>query len=219
MRLKVYDMEGKEVEEVDVDDVVSEISVKGQTVKDYLVALRANKRQWSANTKERSEIGHSGFKPRAQKGTGRARQGTIKAPQYRGGATVFGPKPKFDQHIRINRKERRSVIRFLLAEKCRVGRMHGLRIGAPVEGKTKKMAVMLGAIGLQGKKVLCLGKTVAGEEENRRRFCRSMRNIPGMRLLPYESLNGYDLINADELLVSTDALPDVLSNIKGMSDA
>ena len=76
-------------------------------IKDYIVALRANKRQWSANTKGRTEVNHSNKKPWRQKGTGNARQGTFAAPQFKGGGVVFGPKPKFDQHVRINRQERR----------------------------------------------------------------------------------------------------------------
>src|SRR5262245_53218509 len=86
-------------------------------IKDYIVALRANARQWSASTKTRSEMRHTTKKPHPQKGQGRARQGSLVAPQYRGGGRVFAPKPKFDQHVRINRKERKAAIRFLLAEK------------------------------------------------------------------------------------------------------
>ena len=92
-------------------------------IKDYIVALRANARQWSANTKTRSEVKHTTKKPHPQKGQGRARQGSLVSPQYRGGGRVFGPKPKFDQHVRINQKERKAAIRFFLAEKLKENRV------------------------------------------------------------------------------------------------
>src|SRR5271168_1072268 len=86
-------------------------------VKDYIVALRANARQWSANTKGRSEVKHTTKKPHPQKGGGRARQGSLVAPQFRGGGIVFGPKPKFDQHVKINKKEKKAVIHAILSDK------------------------------------------------------------------------------------------------------
>src|SRR4029079_6416271 len=93
-------------------------------VKDYIIALRANARQWSANTKGRSEVSHSTKKPHPQKGGGRARQGSLVAPQYKGGGRVFAPKPKFEQHVRINRKERQAAIRFLISEKWKANKLH-----------------------------------------------------------------------------------------------
>src|ERR1700728_4248990 len=93
-------------------------------IKDYIVALRENARQWSANTKGRSEVNHTTKKPHPQKGGGRARQGMLSAPQYKGGGRVFGPRPKFDQHVRINKKERKAAIRFLLGEKIRNHKIH-----------------------------------------------------------------------------------------------
>ena len=94
-KLKKYDIEGEKIEEVDLDDKLLDVQVNPKSIKDYIVAIRKNARQWSANSKGRSDINHSNKKPHAQKGTGNARQGTIKASQYRGGAAVFGPKPKF----------------------------------------------------------------------------------------------------------------------------
>lgn len=115
--LKKYDLNGKVLGEVTIAEDLLNEPANSQMIKDYIVALRANKRQWSANTKGRSEVNHSTKKPHPQKGTGRARQGSLAAPQYKGGGRVFGPKPKFDQHVRINKKERRLAIRYLVAEK------------------------------------------------------------------------------------------------------
>ncbi len=115
--IKKFDLTGKEKGQVTVKDEVLERGANSQMIKDYIVALRANARQWSAHTKSRSEVSHSGQKPHPQKGTGRARQGYLGAPQYKGGGRVGGPRAKFDQHVSINRKEKRAAIRFLLAEK------------------------------------------------------------------------------------------------------
>src|SRR3989344_140823 len=114
--LKKYDMAGKEVGTVQIDDALLDVSAHSQSMKDYIVAIRNNARQWSANTKRRSEVNHTGRKPHPQKGQGRARQGDLAAPQYKGGAVVWGPRPK-DIHTRINKKERRAAIRYLMAEK------------------------------------------------------------------------------------------------------
>src|ERR1700722_8563129 len=118
-QLKKYSLEGKHLGDVKIDKSLTEAEANTQMVKDYIVAIRANARQWSANTKGRSEVNHSTKKPHPQKGGGRARQGMLSAPQYKGGGRVFGPKPKFDQHVRLNKKERKAAIRFLISEKIK----------------------------------------------------------------------------------------------------
>lgn len=107
-KLQKYSLAGKQLGDITIPKSLSEAEANTQMVKDYIVAIRANARQWSANTKGRSEVVHTTKKPFRQKGTGRARQGSLVAPQYRGGGIVFGPKPKFDQHIRINQKRTQS---------------------------------------------------------------------------------------------------------------
>lgn len=203
-------MKGKEVGDVNVDDKLLDISANSQMIKDYLVALRHNRRQWSANTKGRSEINHSNAKPHPQKGTGRARQGTIKAAQYKGGATVFGPKPKFDQHVRINRKERRQAIHFLLAEKIKEGNVRVLKLEKLKEAKTKQVAALLKAIGIDGKKILFLSGTFENEKEARTQLFLSMRNIPKTSFMPVEGISGYDVINTQELVVVDSAFDQLM---------
>src|SRR6202034_4530432 len=112
-------------------------------IKDYIVALRENARQWSANTKGRSEVNHTTRKPHPQKGQGRARQGMLSAPQYKGGGRVFGPRPKFDQHIRINKKERKAAIRFLIGEKIRENKITVIEDVVLKAPKTKTMVNFL----------------------------------------------------------------------------
>lgn len=205
-KLKKYDMNGKSIGEVEINDKLLDISVNTQLIKDYLVALRKNQRQWSANTKGRSDINHSNAKPHPQKGTGRARQGTIKAAQYRGGAVVFGPRPKFDQHVRINRKEKRSAIRFLLAEKIKEGHLHVLKLDSFESPKTKRVATLLNLMGLHEKKILFLSESSTDSKNDRSQFYLSMRNIAKTGFMPVESISGYDIINTQELIVVESAL-------------
>ena len=124
-KLKKYNIDGKELGQVSVEEHLINAEANSQMIKDYIVALRANARQWSANTKTRAEVKHTTKKPHPQKGQGRARHGSLVSPQYRGGGRVFGPRPKFDQHVKINQKERKAAIRFLLSEKIKDNRVKG----------------------------------------------------------------------------------------------
>lgn len=214
-KLKKYDLKGKEVEEVDIDDKLLKVSVNPQLIKDYIVAVRKNARQWSANTKGRSEIALSNTKPHPQKGTGRARQGCIKTSQYRKGAVVFGPKPKFDQHVRINRKERRAAIHYLLAQKVTDGQMHLLKLEGLKEPKTKSVCKFLDAAGLKEKKVLFLCDEGEKTQKERSNFYLSMRNIPGARFMPITSISGYDLMRTQEVVVIDSAQQELLNAMGG----
>ncbi|QVL57955.1 MAG: 50S ribosomal protein L4 [Simkaniaceae bacterium] len=210
VKLKKYDLEGKELEEVSVDEKLLKVSVNQQLIKDYVVAVRKNARQWSANTKGRSEIALSNSKPHPQKGTGRARQGCIKTSQYRKGAVVFGPKPKFDQHVKINKKERRAAIHFLLAQKVTDGNMRLLKLKELKEPKTKSVCKFLDAAGLKDKKVLFLCDDAEKTQKERSNFYLSMRNIPGTRFMPIGSISGYDLMRTQEVVVIDSAQKELM---------
>lgn len=210
--LKKYDIHGKEVEEVQLDSGLLETQVNPQMAKDYVTALLANKRQWSANSKTRSEINHSNKKPHPQKGTGRARQGSLSVSQYKGGAAVHGPKPKFDQHIRINRKEKKAIIKHLIAEKVKGGEFKLLQLGSLKAPKTKTVGEFLKALSLEGKKILFLGK--AGEAQSEL-FVKSARNIPGCNFLPLSNLNGYDIMRNREMILIDSVYDEFLTILGG----
>lgn len=205
--LKKYDLSGKEVGSVEIADSLLEVSANTQLIKDYLVAIRNNARQWSAKTKGRAEVNHSGKKPHPQKGTGRARQGYLGSPQYKGGGRVHGPKPKFDQHVRINQKEKRLAIRQLIAEKIQNNQVHVLKMEAFSEPKTQKMAKFLEARQFDGKRVLFLvetaqeGKGKSTHSEKYDSFLKSLRNIPKVKLLIVRSASGYDITVNQELVL------------------
>ncbi|MEM8727430.1 MAG: 50S ribosomal protein L4 [Chlamydiota bacterium] len=214
LKLKKYDLEGKELEEVKVDEKLLKTAVNHQLIKDYIVAMRKNGRQWSANTRGRSEIALSNSKPHPQKGTGRARQGCIKTSQYRKGAVVFGPKPKFDQHVKINRKERRAAIRYLLAQKITDRHIRLLKLKPLKEPKTKSVCKFLDAAGLKDSKVLFLCDNGEKTRQERLTFYLSMRNIPRVRFRSIGNVNGYDLMRAQEVVVLDSAQEELMQTVE-----
>jgi len=206
--LKKYDLAGKEIGTVDIEDAVLGKSANSQMIKDYLVAIRNNARQWSASTKSRSEVAHSGQKPHPQKGTGRARQGYLGAPQYKGGGRVGTPRPKFDQHVSINRKEKQAAIRHLLSEKIQNDQVIVLQCGQMKQAKTKKVADFLKSRGLQGKRLLVLGGDTAAAKDDA--FILSMRNIPKTEYVMMPKASGYDIARVQHIVLLEPAVPQLL---------
>lgn len=215
------DLEGKNVGEVEVNETIATAEANGQMIKDYIVAIRENARQWSANTKGRSEVNHTTKKPHPQKGGGRSRQGSLAAPQYKGGGRVFAPKPKFDQHVRINRKERQAAIRCLIGEKIRQHKFHvveSFEMNAP---RTKTVASFIESNKL-GKRVLFLGEgeyetfddgefqvqcSVSCDKHNM--FIKSMRNLQKMQFSLVKNISGYDILVAHDIVITEQALKEL----------
>lgn len=226
--LKKYNLSGEDVGEVDLEDAFVEVEANPQLVKDYIVALRANIRQWSANTKGRSEVNHSNKKPHRQKGTGGARQGTLAAPQCRGGGIVFGPKPKFNQHVRVNRKERRLASRSLFADRVKNSSVIVLEDKAFVDlekPSTKTIVNLLEKHDLKGKRILFVAEGSYHEiemeggrhkvsliDEKHTNFKKSVRNLPKSAFVIAQNVNGYDLAAAQKIVISESALVE-LKNI------
>ena len=222
--LKKYNLVGDEIGQIAIEDDLLTTTANSQMIKDYIVAIRRNARQWSANTKTRAEVCHSGQKPHPQKGTGRARQGYLGAPQYKGGGRVHTPRPKFDQHVRINQKERRAAVRHLILEKMKENAVHVLQFEEMNEPKTKRIAQFLNKLNLNGKKVLFLGESLlsgvkeGGEVKTASQkydaFLRSMSNIQGSEFCLMPNVNGYDVMVHHELVV-LDSAVDQLKLILG----
>jgi large subunit ribosomal protein L4 len=219
--LKKFNLEGKEVGSVEIDSRLVESSTHSQLIKDYIVALRANARQWSANTKGRSEVSHSTKKPHPQKGGGRARQGSLAAPQYKGGGRVFGPKPKFDQHVKINQKQKRAAIRSLIAEKIRDNRLIVIDSTEMQSPKTKRVHSFLANHSLD-RRVLFLGEgtylEVTVDEILHRfnvpsnihdNFIKSVRNIPDVNFKQLKNISGYDVVVAQDIVITEPALEEL----------
>ena len=223
--LKKYNLNGSVVGEMKIEDGMLESSVNAQLIKDYITAIRANARQWSASTKSRSEVSHSGQKPHPQKGTGRARQGYLGAPQYKGGGRVHSPRPKFDQHVRINRKEKQAAIRHLLIEKIANEKVHLLDVSSLNEPKTKIMIDFLKAKGLDSKKVLFLADAalqatpendgILFASERHINVILSLRNIEKADFGYVPNVNGYDLALHQEIVVLDTACDELLVLLGG----
>ncbi len=219
--LKKYDLSGKEVGTLKIEKEFLDVESNSQMVKDYIVALRANARQWSASTKTRAEVAHTTAKPRPQKGSGRARQGSLVGPQFRGGGRVFTPRPKFDQHVRINKKERKAAIRQLLAEKIKEHKLHIIEDTSLEEPKTKTVASLLGKI-KTGNRVLFLGESqfvdidhgdctqrISISTDKHTNFAKSIRNLPKAEFSLASNINGYDVILANDIVLTEAALKEI----------
>jgi len=219
--LKKYNLEGKEIGNVQILEALANAEANGQMVKDYIIALRENARQWSANTKGRSEVNHSTKKPHPQKGGGRSRQGMLSAPQYKGGGRVFGPKPKFDQHVRINKKERKAAIRFLLGEKIRNNKVHLIDSTEMDAPKTKILANFVKGCNAKGR-VLFIGEgsyvqveigdatqNISVQSDKHKNFFKSLRNLPKVQFSLAKNINGYDLLVAHEIVMTESALEEL----------
>ena len=205
--LKKYNLRGEEVGAISVSDDFSEAKANSQLVKDYIVALRANARQWTACTKTRSEMSHSTKKPHPQKGGGRSRQGSLVAPQYRGGGRVFGPKPKPEFHLRVNQKERRAAIKALLADKIRNGSMivvDSLSMEAPKSAAVRKFLTSCGCT----RRVLVLGEAAPVNVDSgiHEAMKKSVRNLHRVEFSLVRDVDGYAVALANNVVLSEAAL-------------
>jgi len=217
-KLKKYNLVGKELGEVAVDQRFVDAEANGQMIKDYIIALRANARQWSASTKTRAEVKHTTKKPHPQKGQGRARQGSLVTPQYRGGGRAFGPKPKFDQHVRINQKERKSAIRFLISEKLKNNQIWLIDDTTMDAPRTQTIAQFLKGKELRGR-TLFLGEATYAEvktedkvqrvsvsSDKHEHFIKSTRNLPRTMFSLASNISGYDVMVARQIVMTEAAL-------------
>ncbi|MCX6995322.1 MAG: 50S ribosomal protein L4 [Chlamydiae bacterium] len=224
--LKKYNLIGEEIGTVAAPCSLVSCVINSQLIKDYIVALRANARQWSANTKGRSEVSSSTQKPHKQKGLGRSRQGSLVAPQYKGGGRVFGPKPKFDYHVKINRKEKRLAMRSILSEKIEAGKLHILECTQIETPKTKVFVDFMKKIGVHGRRVIFLSEAsfehfeIEGESLTFQvpsyetdAFALSVRNIDRAHFSLVTNISGYDLICAHEIVITEKALSHLSSSL------
>lgn len=214
--LKKYDLSGTEVGSVQIDDALLATNAHPQSIKDYIVAIRYNARQWSANTKTRKEINRTGKKPHPQKGQGRSRQGDLAAPQYKGGGIVFGPKPKFDVSIRINRKEKRAAIRHMIAEKLKDGRVHILQSAAMEVPRTKSVVEFFDKTQIGQGRVLVLGEGKREMGKQNENFQKSLQNLQKKQYLPLTQVNGYALALSKDLVILESAWDELLAMLGGV---
>ena len=198
MLTKVYNMSGEQVGEIELSEAVFGIAPNSAVVHDAVKNHLANKRQGTQSALTRAEVSGGGRKPWRQKGTGRARQGSTRAPQWTHGGIVFAPKPR-DYSYTLNKKSRRLALKSVLSAKAAEANIvviDSIQMETP---KTKEFAAFLNAVGVQGKALV----VTAEANEN---VVKSGRNIPGCEVTFATMLNVYDIVNATKLVVDKAAL-------------
>lgn len=194
--LKVMDQNGKDSGEVTLNDKVFGIEPNESVVFEAIIRQRAGKRQGTSKVKNRSAVRGGGKKPWRQKGTGRARQGSIRAPQWRGGGTVFGPTPRSYAYT-MPRKQRRLAIKSVLSQKLIDNDLivlDKLTMSAP---KTKELVSMLNSLNADGKVLIVT-------DDNNVQL--SARNLAKVKAVPVNGLNVEDAVNYGKLILSQDAV-------------
>ena len=198
MQTKVFDMAGKQVGEIELSDAIFGIEPNAAVVHDVVKNHLANCRQGTQSSLTRAEVSGGGIKPWRQKGTGRARQGSIRAPQWTHGGIVFAPKPR-DYTVTLNKKVKRLAMKSALSSKVQDNEMIVVDSIATEGYKTKKIAEMLKALGSEKKALIVLSEVDA-------QVIASAANIPGVKTAQVNTLNVYDILNADKFIVVKDAV-------------
>ena len=196
-KVAVYKMDGTETGSLELKDSVFGAEVKVALMHEAVVAYLANRRQGTQSAKTRAEVNGGGKKPYRQKGTGRARQGSIRAPQWVGGGVVFAPKPR-DYAKKMNKKARRGAIRSALTTRVQENKLLVLESLALEEVKTKNMQKVMDQFDLS-KALIVLADTDTNA-------FLSARNIPDVKTIPAEQVNVYDVLKYENLVASTAAI-------------
>ena len=193
----LFNKEGNKIEDIQLNDNVFAVEVNADAMHQVVVALLANKRQGTQSAKTRAEVRGGGIKPWRQKGTGRARQGSIRAPQWIKGGVVFAPKPR-DYRMSIPKSMRRVAMLSALTSKVQNDEMvvlDSLTLEAP---KTKEIVKMLNAFNAK--------KTLIVTAEANETVYKSARNIEGVAVLPVNNINVYDLLKYSKVIMTKDAV-------------
>ena len=197
-KTNVYDMSGKQVGEIELSEALFGIEPNQSVVHDVVKNHLANCRQGTQSALTRAEVSGGGKKPWRQKGTGRARQGSTRAPQWTHGGIVFAPKPR-DYSYTLNKKVKRLAMKSALSSKVQDNEMIVVDSIATEGYKTKKIAEMLKALGSEKKALIVLSEVDA-------QVIASAANIPGVKTAQVNTLNVYDILNADKFIVVKDAV-------------
>ena len=197
-KVDVYDLKGKKVSDIELADSVFGITPNENIVHAVLVNYLANQRQGTQSTKTRAEVSGGGKKPWRQKGTGRARQGSIRAPQWIKGGIALGPKPRSYRYT-VNKKERRLAIKSILSSKVLEKELTVVDKLELAEIKTKTMVKALADLKVEGKTLIIL-------PENNKNVLMSSRNIEGVKTIVANNINVFDLLKYTNLILPVDTV-------------
>jgi len=194
----VVDMTGTKIDEINLADSIFGIEPNAAVMHDLVVNYLANQRQGTQSALTRAEVRGGGRKPWRQKGTGHARQGSIRAPQWTKGGIVFAPKPR-DYSYTVNKKVRRLAMKSAFSTKAQDNDIIVIDSITLDEFKTKTIVKMLSAVGSEKKALIVL-------PEVDKKVIKSANNIPGVKTAQVNELNVYDMLNADKLIIVKDAV-------------
>ena len=197
-KVDVYNVEGKKVSELELKEEVFGVEPNEELVHSVLINYLANQRQGTQSTKTRAEVSGGGRKPWRQKGPGRARQGSIRAPQWVKGGIALGPKPR-SYRYQVNKKERRLAIKSVLSSKVLENTLYVVDAIPMKEIKTKEMVKTLNNIKVEGKTLMIL-------PEKNEIVQKSARNIEGVKTSLVNTINVYDLLKYKNLILTVDAV-------------
>lgn len=193
----VYNMEGNEVGSLELSDAIFGAKVNEHLVHMSVVQYLANRRQGTQKAKTRSEVRGGGRKPWRQKGTGHARQGSIRAPQWKGGGVVFAPVPR-DYSFKLNKKEKRAALKSVLTSRVQDGKLIVVDDLKFDEIKTKKFKAVMDN--------LKVSKALVVLADNDEKVVLSARNIPAVKTAQVNTINVYDILKGDTLVLTKDAV-------------
>ena len=198
--VKVYNIEGKEVGSMELNDAIFGVEVNSHLMHMAVVQQLANKRQGTQSALTRAEVRGGGRKPWRQKGTGHARQGSTRAPQWKGGGVVFAPKPR-DYSFKMNKKEKALAIKSALTSRVQADKIYVLDGISFDEIKTKKMVAVMDN--------LKLDKALVVLDQKDENVILSARNIPTVRTALANAINVYDIVKYDALVITKDAVAQI----------
>ncbi len=195
-KVSVYNMEGKEVETIDLSDDVFGVEVNEHLVHMAVVQQLANKRQGTQKAKTRSEVSGGGRKPWRQKGTGHARQGSTRAPQWTGGGVVFAPVPR-DYSFKMNKKEKRAALKSALTSRVQANKLIVIDELKFDEIKTKNFKAVMDNLNV--------AKAYVVLNDNDEKVVMSARNLPNVRTALTNTINVYDVMKGGTVILTKDA--------------
>lgn len=200
MKIKVYNLEGKEVEDLDLDESVFNVEIKESVVHEVFIAQMNNQREPWADTKTRGEVRGGGKKPWKQKGTGRARHGSIRSPIWKGGGVTFGPLSERNYKTKINKKTRRLATRICLSDRAQSGALWIIEDMNFVEPKTKLFVEFLSKLPADQKSFLIL----AGN--NDKMAYRMSKNLKKIETIPVANASVMDLLQKEAIIISKEGV-------------
>ncbi len=197
---KIYNLEGQETGEIELDSKIFEIKINPSVVQQVVEAHLANRRVAISDTKQMGDVRGGGRKPWKQKGTGRARQGSIRSPQWKGGGVIFGPQKERNFSKKINQKTKTKALFMVLTDKLQNTRIKIVENFDLLDKKTKNLITIIDKLGMKDKKILI------GTDKTNENILNASKNLKNIKMLPADSFNVYALLKYEYLILTKSAI-------------